>query len=206
MSIKFRHKDGGTLYTITGSTLYWERNGVTNYSGGYTPEQISRYFTDGTWVKEPSPSIEAENGTWKIHLRDNDGEFYAAGFGVGVDEKIEKGIAATSTEAVDDAVKPIASDGGSSTYYDIGLPQWLVDNIVERQKEGRAYVKTEELIEVAFANDFDASNIFKSLVRAWGAFNGGGKKGNTVDYDLNKMNYSTEKLRQRAVRKQGATQ
>ena len=90
---------------------------------------------------------------------------------------------------------PIKSDGGSSTYYDIELPSWLLHVINERAKDGKAFIKTEELIEAAFSNDFDAANAFKSLIRAWGAFNGGGKAGNTVDYECNKIAYSVNKLK-----------
>lgn len=44
-------------------------------------------------------------------------------------------------------------------------------------------------------------NIFKSLVRAWGALNGAGKAGNGVDYECNKIVYSANKLKQRNQRK-----
>lgn len=45
-------------------------------------------------------------------------------------------------------------------------------------------------------------NIFKSLVRAWGALNGAGKAGNGVDYECNKIVYSANKLKQRNQRKE----
>lgn len=96
---------------------------------------------------------------------------------------------------------PIKSDGGSSTYYDIDIPTWLLYTLNERQKAGKCYVKTEELIECGFSSDFDAGNIFKSLVRAWGALNGAGKAGNGVDYECNKIVYSANKLKQRNQRK-----
>ena len=187
MTIKFVHKSGGIEYWLEGTTVCWNSTsgkGVQR-THEYDQTKIDKYFAEGTWIITSGSLAELVMG--------------------GVNDKEVKATSVARTaEGV--STKAVASDGGSSTYYDIGLPQWLVDKIVERQKEGTAYVKTEELIEVGFGNDFDASNIFKSLVRAWGAFNGGGKKGNTVDYDLNKMNYSTEKLRQRAQRKQGAAQ
>lgn len=96
---------------------------------------------------------------------------------------------------------PIKSDGGSSTYYDIEIEDWLLNLLNERQKEGKCYIKTEELIECGFSSDFDAGNIFKSLVRAFGALNGGGKAGNDVDYECNKIVYSANKLKQRSQRK-----
>lgn len=97
---------------------------------------------------------------------------------------------------------PIKSDGGSSTYYDIEIPAWLLYTLNERQKEGQCYIKTEELIECGFSSDFDAGNVFKSLVRAWGALNGAGKAGNGVDYECNKIVYSANKLKQRNQRKE----
>lgn len=97
---------------------------------------------------------------------------------------------------------PIKSDGGSSTYYDIDIPSWLLYTLNERQKEGKCYIKTEELIECGFSSDFDAGNIFKSLVRAWGALHGVGKAGNGVDYECNKIVYSANKLKQRNQRKE----
>lgn len=200
MSITFYHKDNNNkFYTLNGSTISWEweddKGSVT-----YAPHVIDTFFENGTWVKTLRQATTPSR--WKINLKP--GAEYASGFGIGVtDAQNNKAtVAAGTTQACISKSGAVASDGGSSSYYDIGLPQWLVERIVERQKDGRAYLKTEELIEVAFGNDFDASNIAKSLVRAWGAFNGGGKKGNTVDYDLNKMVYSTEKLRQRAKRKQ----
>lgn len=98
----------------------------------------------------------------------------------------------------------IKSDGGSSTYYDIPLPEWLVARIVPRYLDGHAYIKTEELIEVAFNSDFDAGNVLKSLVRLFGAFNGAGKAGNSVDYEKRKIEYSVNKLAQRFERLEDA--
>jgi hypothetical protein len=201
MSITFYHKDNKQkFYTLNGSTVSWEwandKGSVT-----YAPYLIDLFFAEGTWVKTLHQAVSGSN--WQVKV-DAEGKKFVSGFGLGITD-VQGNKAAVTESAAEAGVSKsgaIASDGGSSTYYDIGLPQWLVERIVERQKDGRAYLKTEELIEVAFNNDFDASNITKSLVRAWGAFNGGGKKGNTVDYDLNKMVYSTEKLRQRAQRKQ----
>jgi len=197
MSIKFQHKSGGVVYSLEGTIVKWQsKNGAEYCTTPYAQRKIDRYFADGTWVK--IEEVQPESTT--VSALD---KYYITGFGVGISSN-EGTTAITSQGASVTSLKPggaVASDGGSSSYYDISLPQWLVDKINERQKDGKAFVKTEELIEVAFANDFDASNIFKSLIRAWGAFNGAGKKGNSVDYDLNKMNYSTEKLRSRNQRK-----
>ena len=87
--------------------------------------------------------------------------------------------------------EPIVSDGKSSSYYDLKLSQKTIDFIKEH-----GYVKTEMLIYDIFENDFDAGNAFKSLVRAWGAVKGQGKAGNSLEYELNKIVYSIDKVRE----------
>lgn len=91
---------------------------------------------------------------------------------------------------------PIKSDGGSSSYYDLEVPEWLIDNLTLRDEEGKCFIKTEEMITAFFSNDFDYGNLLKCLVRVHGTQIGtGGKAGNSVDYECNKMNYSVEKIR-----------
>lgn len=87
--------------------------------------------------------------------------------------------------------KPVQSDGKSSSYYDLKLGQKTIDFITEN-----GYIKTEHLIYDVFNNDFDAGNAFKSLVRAWGTINGSGKQGNSLQYELNKIEYSINKIRE----------
>lgn len=100
------------------------------------------------------------------------------------------------------ATGAVKSDGGSSSYYDMEIPEWLVELITERQTEwGSSYIKTEELITTVFNNDFDFGNALKSLVRAHGAFNGAGKAGNSVPYECNKIKYSAEKIISAEARK-----
>lgn len=93
--------------------------------------------------------------------------------------------------------KKIKSDGGSSAYYDLPLSDKLVELILQRKEEGSAFIKTEEIILEVFDNDFDFGCLFKALVRVKGTIDGGGKAGNTVDYELNKINYYKGKLRER---------
>ena len=88
----------------------------------------------------------------------------------------------------------IKSDGGSSSYYDIQLPDWLIDLIIERR-----YIKTEELIEV-LGSDFDLGNIIKCAVRINSLQNGVGKAGNDITYDSNKIIYSAGRLKERDKR------
>lgn len=96
--------------------------------------------------------------------------------------------------------KPIASDGGSSSYYDMYVPEWLLTKLLERSAEGKCYIKTEEIIEAMFDSDFDAGTAFKSLVRVWGNLQGAGKAGNTVGYECNKIKYYANRLNERGDR------
>lgn len=135
-----------------------------------------------SWKTSPdNPTIyaytdpEGENSEWQIP------PWQASPFDAGPDEDVPTG--------------EVVSDGGSSSYYDVDLPDWLVEKILTRKEDGNAYVKTEELIEVAFGNDFDFGNLFKSLVRAMGKKKGAGKAGNTLEYECNKMHYSTDKIK-----------
>ena len=81
------------------------------------------------------------------------------------------------------AQRPIESDGGSSSYYTL-----VINGIT---------IETEDIIRDGFDNDFDFGTAFKSLVRAHGKTKGAGKAGNSLDYELNKINYSTNKIRGR---------
>lgn len=89
---------------------------------------------------------------------------------------------------------PIKSDGGSSSYYDIQLPDWLIDMIIERR-----YIKTEELIEV-LGDSFNQGNIMKCLIRLNGLLKGGGKQGNSVDYECNKIAYYANRIKEESNR------
>lgn len=93
----------------------------------------------------------------------------------------------------------IKSDGGSSSYYDIEIPDWLFDKMLERNYSGNCFIKTEELIEV-MGSDFDEGNILKCLVRINSLKKGVGKQGNDVAYDANKIVYSANRLKERDKR------
>lgn len=95
----------------------------------------------------------------------------------------------------------IKSDGGSSSYYDIDIPDWLFSILINRDDLGRCFIKTEELIEV-LGSDFDESNILKCLVRINSLKKGIGKEGNDVNYDANKIIYSANRLKEREGRQQ----
>lgn len=92
----------------------------------------------------------------------------------------------------------IKSDGGSSTYYDIAIPNKLLTEIIERRNEdGLAYIKTEEIIELGLGNDFDFGNIFKCMIRMQSLKNGKGKAGNNLEYDAKKVEYTAKKMARR---------
>ena len=86
---------------------------------------------------------------------------------------------------------PVKSDGGSSSYYDIQLPQKVIDFVKEH-----GYIKTEMLIE-ALGSDFDIGNILKCVVRITSLKKGCGKEGNNVAYDTNKIIYSANRVKER---------
>lgn len=82
--------------------------------------------------------------------------------------------------------KEIKSNGGSSRYYELVIDGQLIE--------------THHIISDVFGNDFDYGNMFKALVRSWGKLQGGGKQGTTIEYDLNKIIYTCEKLKGRYVK------
>ncbi|MDX9668695.1 hypothetical protein [Pseudomonas sp. P8_250] len=177
-----------TIPLISGDRWYLlSENTVTIYDEGINDEFVITY---------PEPEIDFffATGIWKLYSNIEV-----------LEQDEEDGVAeTTATSCSNEKTGAIASDGRSSTYYDISLPNWLIARVLERYEDGRAYIKTEELIEAAFNDDFDAGNAFKSLVRLWGAFNGAGKAGNSVSYEKNKIEYSVGKLEQRYKRQEVA--
>lgn len=180
-----------TIPALTGDTMYFldegmayplDENGIMGQGVEY-PNHLSEYlFNNGLWVFKDyvKPISELEDYVDDEHEEEA--------------EQVSDSNGHCITPEVGGAIK---SDGGSSTYYDIPLPEWLVSRIVGRYLDGNGYIKTEELIEAMFQSDFDAGNALKSLVRLWGAFNGAGKEGNSVSYERKKIEYSVNKLEQR---------
>ena len=93
----------------------------------------------------------------------------------------------------------IKSDGGSSSYYDIQIPDWLFDKIYERRYTENCYIKTEELIEI-MGDSFNQGTILKSLVRLNSLLNGVGKAGNSVEYECNKIIYYANRIKEEQSR------
>ena len=107
----------------------------------------------------------------------------------------EWGLSGAECEIVVDEKKgPIKSDGGSSSYYDLPVSEWLLYTLNERQKEGKCYIKTEEMISAFFGNDFSFGTLLKSLVRAWGIKIGAGKAGNDMKYETGNIRYYADKI------------
>lgn len=181
---RFKHVNSSTEYQLKGSAVSWIDSAGQKFIHYYPFAMIENYFESGVWVELPQEQEKNESQS-----------LTSTSQGTSISHRTAEGVADR---------RAIASDGGSSSYYDIGLPQWLVSRIIARQEDGRAYIKTEELIEFAFDDDFDAGNALKSLVRLWGAYNGAGKAGNSVSYEKNKIEYSVGKLEQRFTRKQEA--
>lgn len=96
---------------------------------------------------------------------------------------------------------PIKSDGGSSSYYDLNIPEWLLYTLNERQKDGKCYIKTEEMIQVFFGNDFSVGNMFKATVRGYQSMKGAGK--NDLSYEVKKIQYYANRMLQHAQQGDG---
>ena len=103
-------------------------------------------------------------------------------------------------ELVEEAEKPsgkIKSDGGSSSYYDLPISDKLLEALNKRREDGQCYVKTEDLIDELFDNDFDFGTLFKSLVRGYLQTKGEGKACNDLEYEMNKVVYYANKIKEK---------
>lgn len=130
-------------------------------------DNVDTSFVDGVW----SASFKLNGKHWVLPYNEY----------IGVD-----------TGDYSEAKTPIKSDGGSSSYYDFKIPEHYLELIKET-----GVIKTEYLIDIIFANDFDFACTFKALVRAKGITEGAGKEGNTLDYELNKMEYYEARIKEK---------
>jgi len=89
----------------------------------------------------------------------------------------EKSEAIKSEAIKSEAIK---SDGGKSDYYEVTI-------------DGQTFM-IEKIIKQVFRNDFDFGNAFKALIRANALIAGGGKEGSTIQYEMNKVKYSADKV------------
>ena len=87
--------------------------------------------------------------------------------------------------------KPVKSDGGSSSYYEIEV----------RTKKGETFkCETGDIIRALVDNDFNLGNIVKACRRVSQALKGAGKEGVDPDYDLNKIIYFAQDLKDHVIR------
>jgi hypothetical protein len=82
----------------------------------------------------------------------------------------------------------IKSDGGSTAYYDIRIPAQFV-KLIEEDGKAYALIQTEDVIDFALDGDFHKGEIFKALKRM------GQKEGVSDNYNLNKIDYRTNRIR-----------
>ena len=72
-------------------------------------------------------------------------------------------------------------------YYEVNCPQWFIDKV----NSGSFMV--EDLAEIMYGNDFNYTNILKAQKRMYEMEKGGGKEGNTLEYDATKCKYYVDK-------------
>jgi len=91
----------------------------------------------------------------------------------------------------------VKSDGGSSSYYELQVPDYIIASIIRQidQNKPTVTIETGDVIRMLVDNDFDAGNIMKALRRIIMAKKGEGKEGTDIDYDLNKIDYHTKEIR-----------
>lgn len=90
------------------------------------------------------------------------------------------------------SVSEVKSDGGSSDYYKLRLPDHVLADI-KRQIEDDdddVIIQTGDCIEMLVGNDFDGGNIIKALRRIFEGKKGAGKAG----VDLNKCHYFIDEV------------
>ena len=159
--------------------IYYSEGSFRDIQGRYWSEDLKEWRIGGYTKEELAQATDFEHRPDEFKAK----EYY----------QLQN---ATSVESPSGAIK---SDGGSSSYYDISIPDWLFDKIYERRYSENCYIKTEELIEV-LGSDFDEGNILKCLVRINSLKKGKGKDGNDITYDSNKIIYSAGRLKERDKR------
>lgn len=90
---------------------------------------------------------------------------------------------------IGNAMKPVKSDGGSSSYYFSPLPQHIIDQIVET-----GGIEIKDIVRYCFDNDADCKDIIKALKRIRECKKGGGKEGVDIMYDATKIKFFADEL------------
>jgi len=84
----------------------------------------------------------------------------------------------------------VKSDGGSSSYYELEVPQYVLNRLAAQERDNTTpTIETGDVIKMLVDNDFDAGNIIKALRRIIQAKKGVGKAGTDIKYDINKVKY-----------------
>lgn len=81
---------------------------------------------------------------------------------------------------------PVVSDGGPSSYYSL---------VITNKKGETLECETGDVIRALVHNDFNLGNIVKACRRVAQSLLGAGKKGTLIEYDLNKIGYFAEDLK-----------
>lgn len=82
---------------------------------------------------------------------------------------------------------PVKSTGGKSSYYKVDCPQWFIDKV------NTGSFMVEDLAEIMYGNNFNYTNILKAQKRMYELEQGGGKEGNSFEYDATKCKYYVDK-------------
>lgn len=127
-----------------------------------------------------------------IHLETTNGRIFVVGA-----DQIKKVESDEDSNITDDLIgvgfekTPIKSDGGSSSYYFTKLPQHMIDKIVET-----GGIEIKDITRYVYDNDSDCKDITKALKRIQEWKKGGGKQGIDALYDVNKIIFFAEELRE----------
>lgn len=86
---------------------------------------------------------------------------------------------------------PVKSNGGSSSYYSLTITN----------KNGESFqCETGDIIRALVNNDYSLGNIVKACRRVSESLQGRGKEGVSPEYDLNKIIYFAEEIKNNAIR------
>ena len=90
-----------------------------------------------------------------------------------------------------EAAAPVKSDGGSSSYYQVTI----------RRRDGATFTcETGDIIRALVGNDFSLGNIVKACRRIYQATIGQGKEGTSPEYDINKIHYFADEVKDHVIR------
>ena len=107
-----------------------------------------------------------------------------------IDQHLPAGESMIASNALHSRDQAVKSDGGSSSYYELEVPQYVLNRLARQERDCEvATIETGDVIRMLVDNDFDAGNIIKALRRIIQAKKGIGKAGTDIKYDINKVKY-----------------